>query len=265
MIIFRIDSGANFSISSRKVIIEGDILKEESRVTALEFRTVLSEVSRKWPNGVVPYTIPYPDYYRPEDIRLIREAMDAVESYAPCVTFREKTDLDEDYLVIKADSIMGDDDRSGSTRWLCYSAVGRQGGPQLMSLATPECMHKGTIMHELLHVLGFVHEQTRPDRDNYVKINWDNVAQVNWKNFQSYPTPEVERFGQPYDYKSIMHYDAYAFARDKRVPSIEPLSDDVALQDLGSAKRSSSLTDIDVYKLNKYYNCPDNYYFLFFE
>ena len=37
------------------------------------------------------------------------------------------------------------------------------------------CGRHGTIWHELMHSLGFVHEQARTDRDTYVEILWDNI------------------------------------------------------------------------------------------
>ena len=32
-----------------------------------------------------------------------------------------------------------------------------------------------TPVHEFLHTLGFVHEHTRPDRDDFISINFDNI------------------------------------------------------------------------------------------
>uniref|UniRef100_A0A915DIT6 Metalloendopeptidase n=1 Tax=Ditylenchus dipsaci TaxID=166011 RepID=A0A915DIT6_9BILA len=80
----------------------------------------------------------------------------------------------------------------------CASNVGKHplGEPQFVSLA-PECIRLGVIAHEVAHALGFWHEQSRPDRDTYVR---EQVA-------------DVDNGGVPYDYGSIMHYRSKAFAR----------------------------------------------------
>uniref|UniRef100_A0A0P4WGL6 Metalloendopeptidase n=1 Tax=Scylla olivacea TaxID=85551 RepID=A0A0P4WGL6_SCYOL len=56
----------------------------------------------------------------------------------------------------------------------CSSAVGKVGGGQSLSLGTG-CVHVGVVIHELMHAVGFWHEQSRYDRDSFVTIRWENI------------------------------------------------------------------------------------------
>ena len=57
----------------------------------------------------------------------------------------------------------------------CYSNVGMIGGKQELSLRAGGCTFMGTAAHELIHALGFYHEQSRADRDNYLRVFYENV------------------------------------------------------------------------------------------
>ena len=56
----------------------------------------------------------------------------------------------------------------------CNSDVGMIGGRQTVSLGIG-CSHHSVVLHELGHVVGFWHEQNRPDRDKFIKILWENI------------------------------------------------------------------------------------------
>lgn len=61
--------------------------------------------------------------------------------------------------------------------WRCCSFVGRElRGAQAISIGK-NCDKFGIVVHELGHVIGFWHEHTRPDRDNYIQILSENIKE----------------------------------------------------------------------------------------
>lgn len=94
----------------------------------------------------------------------------------------------------------------------CKSYVGRIGGKQPIWIA-PDCGAK-EIAHEILHALGFIHEQNRTDRDEFVEMLFDNIEPEHKVNFEKFPESFMAASGlAPFDYESIMMYPPWMFAR----------------------------------------------------
>lgn len=93
---------------------------------------------------------------------------------------------------------------------------------QVLNLNSPGCVHHGVVLHELMHAIGFYHQQSASDRDDFVQIKWENIANGREHNFNKYNSSIVTDFGIPYDYNSVMHYSGKAFSKNGDV-TIEPL------------------------------------------
>lgn len=94
----------------------------------------------------------------------------------------------------------------------CYSYIGNiNRGGQPVSIGKG-CEHKGLAIHEIMHALGFFHEQSRPDRDQYVTINFSNVSPGMTSNFNKHIRSYTQDL--PYDYASVLHYGRHAFTKN---------------------------------------------------
>ncbi|XP_046980518.1 hatching enzyme 1.2-like [Schistocerca americana] len=179
---------------------QGDIIQPMSR-------NGIRAKGARWPHGVVHYQIS--PGFSDEAMANIKGAMRAYHKLT-CVRFRPYTGRETDYIYIT----------HGNTG--CWSSVGRLGGAQEVNLQDPGCTGTlGTPAHELMHALGFLHEQNRYERDKYVTINWQNIEPGRELNFKKSTKEETFAYGVKYDYNSVMHYSANAFSINGQ-PTIVP-------------------------------------------
>lgn len=178
--------------------------------TVIGQSTVIAGQRYRWPNGVVPYDIhgDLPDAERVVEairhwqertaIRFVERSPDNASQLPHWVTFQP------------ADG--------------CAAAVGMQGGNQVVHLG--DHCHLGKVMHEIGHVIGLWHEQSREDRDDFVVIHTDNIDPDQAFNFDQH-IADGDDVG-PYDYRSIMHYPRDAFSWNGE-PTIEPVDPGVEI------------------------------------
>ncbi|XP_053710735.1 low choriolytic enzyme-like [Synchiropus splendidus] len=187
-----------------------------------------------WPkatdgNVYIPYIIA--NQYSQRERSLILRGLESF-AQSSCIRFTPRNGQ-RDFISIES--------RSG-----CYSFVGRQGRRQVVSLSRQGCIFNQIVQHELLHALGFNHEQTRSDRDQHVRILLQNVIPGMEFNFNKKNTRNL---GTPYDYTSVMHYGRFAFSRNSQ-PTIIPIPNSNV--PIGLSRQMSA---IDIQRINILYQC----------
>lgn len=178
------------------VVTQGDILlgqlKEQNSIKVGQYKP---NNPKLWPTSTIPYFVADDYPY----VQLIEDVINYFNENTP-IRFRAPKQGDKDGIVF----------RSGEEH--CYSYLGRVGGFQPIFLGE-ECRGP-QIIHEILHALGFVHEQSRTDRDEYVEILWDEIQPDFHLQFMQVPDSfmMVNKHTQ-FDYNSVMLYQPTAFAK----------------------------------------------------
>jgi Astacin (Peptidase family M12A) len=182
---------------------------------------------RLWPNGVIPYFI-QPTLTNPDRVRA---AMDLFS----------ETNIQFVPYANQENSIFFEDSPG-----VCKSYVGMVGGNQPIFL-NPDCgPHE--IAHEIMHALGFLHEQNRADRDNYIQVNFDNIDEKYKDNFEKLPSEYMKVSGLgSFDFESLMIYPPTMFALGNKL-TMQPLDASKHIQP------SQGLSKTDVARVNEAYH-----------
>ncbi|CAM1309536.1 nas-15 (predicted) [Pycnogonum litorale] len=201
-------------------LVEGDIITTHK----FGFNADVN-VSKKWPNGNIPYIIQSGHFCYFEIIAEMKKF-----EQNSCLFFYRRNS-EKDYLYF-------------GTKKGCHSLLGRTGGEQKISIGSG-CCHSAIIQHEIMHAVGFYHEHNRPDRDQYIRIVWGNIDPVYADDFVKNKPSEVTTFNTTFDFHSTMMYGSNAFGTGTIVRK----------DNSGTIKGHNKMSSSDWYRLKKYYGC----------
>lgn len=224
-----------FKVVKGEAIAHGDIIlgKVHGEFNANEGIFKPEHPPKLWPEGVVPFVIQ-------SDLPDPQRVLNVIE-YFNSTTNIEFVPYDgEDNALVFTPS-----------EELCASYLGMVGGAQPIRLS-PGCGFT-EITHEIMHALGFVHEQSRLDRDSFVEILWDNIKEPFLSQFDISPDlfthfyrEADHRGGFEFDFNSVMLYDPRFFAKPGQV-TMRSLEGQIF------APKRGGLSDLDRERINTLY------------
>jgi hypothetical protein len=220
-----------YVVKNGKAVFQGDIILE--RVETIDPQRPLPSygvdyAKYLWPKIGSQYQIPYVIASGSGDLSNLNNAIAQFNSTFSNIQFVALTSQ-TDYVNFDFDP----NNFSGE----CEAIVGRAGGEQTVG-GSGSCT-VATILHEMGHTVGLWHEQSRPDRNTYVSVNYGNLIKGSISNFNQIHD-NAQTFGTLFDYASIMEYPAFSFSRNGG-PAIESIPAGIPL----SNQTGYTSTDID--------------------
>lgn len=165
--------------------------------------TIAKSFARTWPDGIVYYRIPDQSTLSNANYQMFRRNLDSafnMISSRTNIEFVERTNQPEyihyQYSASSNDSPLG---------WRGSESYGRIFNiVNLYNYDIP-----GIIAHETMHSMGIMHEQCRPDRNQYLRVNTAGIQRTALNNFNI--DPAMAGYGD-FDFESVMMYGPTDFA-----------------------------------------------------
>jgi hypothetical protein len=207
-----------YVVRNGKAIFQGDIILDRAEIDSatVDYNQYL------WPKVGNQYQIPYIIAAGSGNLTNLNTAIAQFNSTFSNIKFVART-TETDYV----DFNFNPSDNSAQ----CEATVGRAGGQQQIggSGGSSNPCTVGTILHEMGHTVGLWHEQSRPDRNTYLSVNYGNLIKGSISNFnQVYDNLQTPAL---FDYASIMEYPAFSFSRNGG-PAIESIPAGIPLSNL---------------------------------
>lgn len=188
-----------------KYFYQGDIVLSEEQLNLSKTKGAsISYWQNVWPEGIVYYNIS--DELR-KDAMQYPQILKAIEHWnvnTPLQFMHKSFAPDTENWI---EFLRSDGDS--------YSYLGMQKEEQPIALSSTASV--GTIIHEIGHAVGLIHEHCRPDRDEYVKVYDTNIIPEYYAS--AYTPAQTAMYTTEFDWNSVMLYSSHRnFAIDKSKP-----------------------------------------------
>lgn len=191
------DGAVSFIIEDGLFVTQGDmIVGEVPKDTLLKSLTgyVKEPVLKLWPTHEIPVFIS-PMVSRPERVH-------------EAISYFSQTNIRFVNFADQADAIAILPGKEN-----CISYMGYLGGHQPIYIA--EGCSADNIAHELMHAIGFIHEQNRMDRDSYIEVLFSNIDSKYHINFEKFSNDLMRVSGlTEFDFESLMLYPETMFSNN---------------------------------------------------
>ena len=183
---------------------------------------------RKWPNSTIVYRISgLSSSVRSELQKSFNEWTSKTN-----VRFKERTN-ESNYVTISS---------SGSNSNSGVATLGVNGSRGFIRLGTRATAV--VIIHEIGHTLGYIHEQNRSDRDNFIRINFNNIQDNAVDQF--FKSNSASLVTSQFDINSTMMYGSYTFSKNG-LPTITDLNGNIL------PSRQARISSLDIQGTNSIY------------
>nr|WP_315025924.1 M12 family metallopeptidase [uncultured Chryseobacterium sp.] len=176
--------------------------------STVEKSTIVSSFIKTWPDATVYYTLPSQGSMSSQNYNTfltnIHKAFDMISSQTS-VQFVERTNQTE-YITFTYTT-----SNSSPLGW----QKNRVNGIKIYNITIP-----AIIAHEVMHSMGIMHEQCRPDRNQYIIVDVNKAKEESRHNFNLYN--DYAGHGA-FDFGSVMMYQSTDFAIDSSQPVMTKL------------------------------------------
>uniref|UniRef100_A0A915LID0 Metalloendopeptidase n=1 Tax=Meloidogyne javanica TaxID=6303 RepID=A0A915LID0_MELJA len=186
------------------MVFEKKSLADESSEEEGVQKSVIKNMSRIWPNKQMP--IKFHSSVGRRARRAVQTAINTLEGET-CISFpKYDPNLHKNYMTIKSTE-EGYKAFVGFKENQNHNQINLESGDSF-------CESSPSAIHEIMHSLGVYHEQNRYDRDEYIEVLFDNLMPDTVSQYYKQSRADLETYGEPYDYGSIMHYEVRAGTKD---------------------------------------------------